>query len=37
MRRLIPFLVFAAACGTPGPAVRPMEGDFAFLQVNLKS
>jgi hypothetical protein len=37
MRRLIPFVVFAAACGTPGPEVRPAEGDFAFLQVNIKT
>lgn len=37
MKRLIPLVILAASCGTPGPEVRPMEGDFAFLQVNLKS
>ena len=35
MRRLIPLLILAGACGTPGAEVRPVEGDFAFLQVNI--
>ena len=37
MKRLIPFLVLLGACGTPGADVRPEEGDFAFLQVNIKT
>ncbi len=30
-------LLLAASCGTPGAEVRPMEGDFAFLEFKLGS
>ena len=30
------FLLFAAACGTPGGEVTPEADDFAFLEVKLK-
>ena len=37
MRRLpLAFLLFAAACGTPGVEVLPGADDFAFLEVKLK-
>lgn len=29
--------VLCVSCGTPGPEVRPMEGDFAFLEFKLGS
>lgn len=29
-------LLVLAACGTPGTAVVPQPGDFAFLEVKLK-
>jgi hypothetical protein len=30
-------VLLASACGTPGAEVRPMEGDFAFLEFKLGS
>lgn len=37
MKRLsAALLLVLAACGTPGTAVVPQPGDFAFLEVKLK-
>ena len=36
MKRLLPLLALLAACGTPGPDVRPSSEDFAFIEVTLK-
>ncbi len=30
------FVLFAAACGTPGVELTPVADDFAFLEVKLK-
>ncbi len=36
MRRLLPLLALLAGCAQPGSEVRPVEGDFAFVETRLR-
>lgn len=36
MRRISWLLLVLTSCSAPGVEIRPVEGDFAFLEVKLK-
>ena len=37
MKRVLPLLWLLASCAEPGKEVRPIEGEFAFVEMNLGS